>query len=463
MLKKVTSVCLVLFTVLTLFAGTALAAPPDYTGKMNDDFNVMLVDADSGHVLYEHKADNQVRPASTTKIMTTIVTLENDTLTDKVTIPAECDWTSKPGDYSILKIRRGEEINMKDLLYGMMLVSGDDAANAIAIKVGGSIEGFVDMMNAKAKALGMDSTRFANAGGLDNDDHYVTVRDMAKLSIYAMKNPVFRDIVGRATYDMPKTNKQNARTVDNTNWLLDPTDDFYYEYATGIKTGSTPKAGGCLVSSATKNGMNLICLVYGEKPSSKKQRWTISKELFEWGFDNYKTIDVSTLLGEPIKAQVQDYAADDVQDGLLEFEQPDMGSTYVTLPKDAAQRLLGGTDTLEAVPVYDKEGLTAPVSKGDILGTVTYKSKATGEDVYSYTLIASRDILEEASGDTLTPVTTMAPTPPKEVEKKGDNALLIIALIVVAGGLIVFLIVRMMMARRSRFKKRRRPHYSYRK
>jgi D-alanyl-D-alanine carboxypeptidase (penicillin-binding protein 5/6) len=360
-LKKVTSVCLVFFLALLFFTGTALADWPEYTGEMNDDFYVMLVDADSGRILYEHNSDEQIYPASTTKIMTCIVTLENASLDETVTIPAECDWRGRNG-YSSLDIREGEEISMKDLLYGMMVVSGDDAADAIAIKVGGSIEGFVEMMNAKAKELGMDSSHFANAGGLDKEGPYVTVRDMAKLTVYAMKNPDFRDIVGRADYDMPETNKQNARTVDTTNKLLDPEEDYYYEYATGIKTGSTPKAGGCLVSSAAKDGMNLICLVYGESPSSKKQRWTISKELLEWGLDDFRTIDVSPLLGGPVQAQVQGYTIDDEMEGQLEFKLPEAGAAYVTLPKDAAQGLLDGTDSLEAVPAYDRE-LAAPVAE----------------------------------------------------------------------------------------------------
>ncbi len=464
MLKRVISLCLVFIIALVFFAGTALAAPPEYTGEMNDGFNVMLIDADSGTVLYEQNADEQIYPASTTKIMTTIVALENaSSLDEKITISAACDWTKKPGDYSILKIRKGEEISIKDLLYGMMVVSGDDAAEAIAEKIGGSISGFVDMMNAKAKELGMDSTLFANAGGLDKPDPpHVTVRDMAKLTIYAMKNPTFRDIVSRETYDMPETTKQSARTITNTNKLLDSTSDYYYEYANGVKTGSTPNAGGCLVSSAAKNGMNLICLVYGEKPSSKTQRWKISKELLQWGFDNWKNIDVTSLLKPVEPVMIQDSPANDAKGGLLEFIQPEASKAYVTLPKDDAQ-MLSSPDAIEVKTTFDKD-LVAPIAEGDIMGKVTYTIKSTGNEIYSYNLIAARDISEAPAVAPSSPVVTMKPTEsPKTVED--NNPLFTIFLIVIPGGLIVFLIIRMIMSRRSRsrYRKRRRPHYTYRR
>jgi D-alanyl-D-alanine carboxypeptidase (penicillin-binding protein 5/6) len=456
MLKKVTS-CLVFFIVLAFFAGTALADWPEYTGEMNDDFYVTLIDGDSGRVLYEKNEDERIAPASTTKIMTCMLAIENSNMDDTVTISGKAARTGG----SNLGIKENEEIRMQDLLTGMMLVSGNDAAVAVAEKISGSVEDFAALMNEKAKSLGMDSTNFVNPNGLDDENHLTTASDMAKLACYAMQNETFRNIVKLEEYRMPETNKQNVRTVENTNWILDQKDheEYYYEYATGIKTGSTKDAGGCLVSSATKGGMNLICLVFGEFPSSKKQRWTISKDLFEWGFDKFETIDVSALSEDPVQVQVQDYAVDDAKDGLLEFKQPDSG--YVTLPKDAAQEIIDGTDSLEAVPAYDKE-LVAPVEEGDIFGTVIYKSKATGEEIYSYPLIASRDILEETAGDG-TPVMTLPPTPPPDKVAE-DYTLFVVVLVFLAGGLIAFLIIRMVMARRRRhFKRRRRPHYRYRK
>ncbi len=464
-MKKITSVCLVLFMVLGMFAGTALAAAPAYTGEIDTDFAVMLIDADSGRVLHQQHENDPIKPASTTKIMTCLVALEHySTLSDKVTIPPEGDWTNKSNNFSKLHTRNGEEMTVKDLLYGMMLASGDDAADAIAILVAGSISGFVDMMNAKAQELGMTSTHFANAGGLDKEDPTVTVADMAKLSMNAMKNPDFRDIVKTFSYQMEETNKQKSRIVENTNVLLDPESNYYYENCTGIKTGSTPKAGGCIVSAASKNGMNLICLVYGESPSSNTERWKTSKALYEWGFENYSTIDVAPLLeaADPVQVQVENYSAEDSGKGMLEFKKPEAGTTFVTLDKTTADGLLNGTDKLVPTPTYNAElPLQAPVKKDDVLGTVTYSSEATGEVVCTLDLIASREIAEAGTVSGETAVTTLPPTPPKKDPGQGGGSVWYWLIIPV--GLIAFLVVRLITTKRSkRFKKRTRPHYSYR-
>jgi D-alanyl-D-alanine carboxypeptidase (penicillin-binding protein 5/6) len=448
--------------VLGMFAGTVLAAAPTYTGEINPDFAVMLIDADSGRVLHQQHENDTIKPASTTKIITCILALEHYSLSDEVTIPPEGDWSNAKG-FSLTGTKNGEKMTVKDLLYGMMLASGDDAAEAIAILIGGSISGFVDMMNAKAQELGMASSHFANAGGLDKEDPTVTVADMAKLSIYAMKNPDFRDIVKTFSYDMAATNKQGARTVENTNKLIEPDGDFFYANCTGIKTGSTPKAGGCIVSSASKDGMNLICLVYGENPSTNTERWKVSKGLFEWGFENYSTIDVASLLeaAEPVQVQVENYSAEDSGKGMLEFKKPEAGTTFVTLDKATADALKNGTDSLVPTPAYNAElPLQAPVKKDDVLGTVAYSSKATGEQVCSFDLIASRGIAEAGTMSSETAVTTLPPTPPKKDPGEGSGSVWYWLIIPVV--LIGFLVFRLVTTRRKRFKKRSRPHYSYR-
>ncbi len=465
-MKKVTSVFLVFLITLILFAGTAFADRPQYTGDVSDSLAVMLIDANTGTVLYKQNENEKIAPASTTKIMTCLLAIENSKMDDTVTISRKAAGTGG----STLVLRENEKILMKDLITGMMLKSGNDAAVAVAEKISGSVEDFASLMNKKAKSLGMGSTNFVTPNGLDSENHYTTASDMAKLARCAMQNKTFRDIVKLEDYKMPKTNKQNSRTIKNTNWLLNPPgshEDFDYEHATGIKTGSTPDAGGCLVSSASKDGTNLICLVFGEKPSSRTKRWTLSKKLFEWGFDSFKTIDVSTVLGDPFKVQVQDYSADDAQGGVLEFKQPEAGAAYVTLPKDDAQKLLDGTDTLVAEPVYDNEPV-APIKEGDVLGTVTYKNKATGEEIYSGSLTAARDIQEKAEvTSTPTPAPELTPSPsPTPAAETGfftGDTLFIVIVIAAAGGLTAFLIIRMVMVHRSKLKNRRRPVYSYRK
>ena len=461
-MKRITSFCLVFFAVLTLFLGVAVAAP-EYDGTIDSSYAVMLLDADSGQILYQQNETEQVRPASTTKIMTCILALEKCSLDDVVEVGADGDWSGS--NYSLLGTKNGEEITLKDLLYGMMLVSGNDAASAVAVHVAGSVEAFAQMMNDKAQELGMTGTHFANPHGVDDDNHYVTAQDMSKLALYAMQNAQFRDIVKTVTYDIPATNVTAAKTVETTNNLLLSDSTAYYQYATGIKTGSTPKAGGCLVSSATKDNMNLVCLVYGDNTSGKNDRWTVSKDLFEWGFDKYKTVDLSVLLenAEPVQTQVENYSASDSGDGLLEFKTPEVASAYVTLEKTAVQGIIDGTDSIVATPTYTEElPLQAPISEGDILGTVVYSSKNTGEPIYTDDLVAARDILEAGSiGGTA--VATLPPTVPEEILTQEDGAGIWLWLLI-PGGLIVFLIVRLVTVnkrKRKRFKGHR-PHYSYR-
>ncbi|MGI5849133.1 MAG: D-alanyl-D-alanine carboxypeptidase family protein [Christensenellales bacterium] len=461
-MKRITSICLVFFTVLTLLMGTALAAP-EYSGDVDPSYAVMLIDVDSKQVLCEQRADDQIKPASTTKILTCILALEKCSLDDIVKVGPEGDWTGSA--YSLLGTRNGEEIKLRDLLYGMMLASGNDAAATVAIHVAGSTEAFSQMMNNKAQELGMTGSHFINPHGVDKDNHYVTARDMSKLVLYAMKNQQFREIVKTPTYDMPSTNVNRAKTIENTNFLLIKDKPEYFRYANGIKTGSTPDAGGCLVASASKDDMNLIALVYGDQTADRSDRWRIAKDLFEWGFDRFETVELATLLktAEPVQIQVENYAADDAGDGLLEFKRPEVASTYVTLEKTTVQGILDGTDSIDSKPSYMKDlPLRAPISEGDILGTVTYSSKATEEIIFIDNLIASRDVFEAGSiGGTA--VATLPPTVPEEILTRKDNASVWLWLLI-PGGLIVFLVIRLFTVnkrKRRRFK-RRKPHYSYR-
>jgi serine-type D-Ala-D-Ala carboxypeptidase (penicillin-binding protein 5/6) len=423
-LKRFVILCLAFLIALVSFPVIVLASPPEYGGKINTTVSAMLIDADSGKVLFEKNADDQVRPASTTKIMTCIVAIENTPdLSITVKIPSEGDWSRRGGDPSLLNLRKNDKMSMLDLLTGMMLKSGDDAADAVAVLVGGSVSGFVDIMNQKAEELGMTSSHFADAGGLDKGEPYITARDMAKLAVYAMKNDVFRSIVGKASYDMPI---KRIGTVKNTNALLNIAKGDYYKYATGIKTGSTPGAGGCLVSSASKDGMNLICLYFGDKTRSGSmsyiKRFPDSRALFEWGFKNWKTVKLSELLVNTklVQIQVEDYAADDIGKGVLEFAAPDTDNIYVTLPKSTVGDILNGADTIEISQELKGGAIKAPVHKGDILGEVTYKSKETGEEIYAQSLIAPRDVTEEGGSEA--PVTTtLQPTQPVKITRPSDK------------------------------------------
>ena len=215
---------------------------------------------------------------------------------------------------------------------------------------------------------------------------------MAILTQYALSNPEFAKIVGQATYTIPATNLyQSERIVENTNQLMCTESEYYYAEANGVKTGSTPYAGDCLVSSASKHGMNLVCLIY--KVADKDPlRWTLSKDLYEWGFNNFSTVDLATLIASagPVALPVEN-AADDAE--TLEFAAPDTGEAYITLDKSFAEGIANGTDTVEAETVLS-EPLAAPIAKDAVLGEVVYTIKSTGQVIYQGNLIAPRDVAE---------------------------------------------------------------------
>ena len=392
-MKKAAVFCLVIILTLALFMGSALAAPA-YDGEVKPHA-VMLLDATTGQVLFEQNADERIYPASTTKILTCIVALEKGNLDDIVTVGKEGDWTGS--GYSLMGIKQGQQLSLRELIYGMMLISGNDAAAAIAVHVGGSLEGFADMMNQKAQELGMTGSFFITPHGVDTEGHYVTARDMATLSLYAIKNEQFMEIAGSDSYDFPSMNFTDEKQKQNTNKLLIsnvPEGDinYYYEYATGMKTGATPKAYRCIVSSAEKDGMKLICLIFGDETTNGTERWPLAKSLFEYGFNNYETVDIQALIDTvPVSVNVTGAADDDAEGGVLALNAVNTGADLVTMDKTVAEALkTGGLST--QVTLISGDELNAPVKAGDPVGTVVYTDTQSGETVAQAQLTASRDV-----------------------------------------------------------------------
>ena len=239
--------------------------------------SAILMDTDNNIVLYE-KNINEVRSvASISKIMTAILAIESGRMDDKVTIGNEIDKAYGSGIY----IRKGEQLTLRDLVYGLMLRSGNDAALAIANYVGGSVDNFVILMNDKAKEIGMKSTTFNNPSGLDEDKgNYSTAHDMAKLASYAIKNDEFKKITGTKKYKL-KTN-MNTYIWNNKNKMLS-----LYKYSTGGKTGYTETAKRTLVSYASKDNTNLVVVTLNDGND-----WNDHKYLFEYGFNNYKNYTI---------------------------------------------------------------------------------------------------------------------------------------------------------------------------
>ena len=239
----------------------------------------IVMDAATGRVLYERNADQQGLIASTTKIMTALLVCEQCNVLDRMRIPKE----AVDIEGSSMYLREGEVLTIQELLYGLMLQSGNDAAVALAIYCGGTVEGFAELMNDKARQLGLTNTHFENPNGLDSPGHYSTARDLAVLAAYAMENPIFAKTVST------KSVKVGERYLTNHNKLL-----WQMEDADGVKTGFTKAAGRILVSSAVRDGRRLICVTMND-PND----WADHKALLEDGFGRY-TVQTVVAAGETL-------------------------------------------------------------------------------------------------------------------------------------------------------------------
>lgn len=248
----------------------------------------VVYDRNSGTILWGKNENTQVPMASTTKIMTAIVMLEQigiDRLNEEIVVDKEAANTIG----SRLGLSTGDKITYNDLLYGLMLCSGNDAAVQIAISTAGSVENFAELMNKKAEEMGMENTHFVTPHGLDRDNHYTTALELAKITDYALKNPKIAEVVATKQYTV--TINGYTKTLSNTNELLG-----YLEGVNGVKTGYTSKAGRCLVTSANREGFEIIVVVLGA--DTKKIRTQDSIKLIEYTYKKYEIVNIEELIKE---------------------------------------------------------------------------------------------------------------------------------------------------------------------
>ena len=341
--------------------------------------SAILVEGETGEVLFEQNSTARRAPASLTKVMTAMLVIEK---IDRGELGAEQTITVSPtareglaADGSTQNIKAGEEMSLKDLLYCTLVASANEACNILAETVSGSVDSFVALMNQRAAELGMEGTHYANPHGLHDPDHYTTAYDLWLLAREAMTHPLFRQIVATVDYYVPPTNLSEQRHFYNTNALLTSWRYLGYTYrsAIGIKTGHTDAAGQCLLSAAQEDGRTLYCVVLGAENVEQKDgsllrnSFAESKRLLQWGFSNFERraiLSTTDLQGEVAVTLSKIDRVVAAPAGTLE----------ATLPNDLA------IEDFTVTPTYIAESVQAPVEKGQVLGTVTvsYNGKAYG-------------------------------------------------------------------------------------
>lgn len=393
LIYKFLVVCFLLTSIFLLIFSSESFANSDIT---TDSEACILIDADFGKVLYEKNSSKRLYPASTTKVMTAILTVENCNLQDNVTVSY---WAinSVPPTYTMGYIKEGQVLTVEELLNITMIASANDAAYVLAEYIANldnpdylkdssaeaktsfenSIAEFSEMMNNKAKEIGCLDTNFVNPNGIHNENHYSTAYDLALIGKYAYSNSVIKSIGSKVTYDLPKNAVNNHTVYRSTIALLRSDSKYYYEYANGLKTGYTDPAGYCIIATAKKDDMNLLAVVlhgrYLEDGTATRESDCI--KLFNYGFENYTS---TALIKEGDIAKTIS-----VVNGTDESDSLDLVCT------NTLDCVVDSGEVIDITPVINLTNVIAPIAKGEVVGTITY----TIDDIeYSSDLIASHDV-----------------------------------------------------------------------
>ncbi len=371
--------------------------PENLTARNLRASAAIVIEQNSGQVLFEKNADEMRPPASTTKVLTVLLALTMANQDDIVTVSPYA--ASVPDDAAKLGLQAGEQVRMGDLIRATMVYSGNDGAIAIAEHIMGTEQAFVGLMNEAAARYGCTRTHFTNSHGYHDDHHLSTARDLAIIAREAMQNEEFRQIAMLTSFALPKTNLQEAKRFNNRAIdFLQAGDDnnHYYQYATGIKTGNHSQAGDCFVGSATKNGIPLISVVLN---SGSTDKWRDTRRLLEYGFTQYVSTTVAALYMEnPKIINISSFALEDSDLGRLQLNLrkiDPMANDALIAPKgssDEQMKLYNARTQIE----YSRT-LEAPIEAGEVMGIMTYTPIAAGAEPVEYELIAGRSILRRAS------------------------------------------------------------------
>lgn len=375
-------------------------------------YAAILMDMDTGKVLFEKDADELNHPASTTKVMTAYLCLKYGNINDTVTVSQDA-FSNLSTQASTGGLKVGEEMSVHRLLQCLLVVSASEAANVVGEYISGSHQEFVNLMNEEAAALGCENTNFANCHGLPNFDHMTTARDLAIIARAAMEYEEFREIVGTAETVMEATNKNAAQTIISTNGILPGSSypSYQYEYAIGIKTGHTSFAGYCLIAAAEKDGHTLLSVILGTGSRTSSFRQTVN--LFEWGFENYDLLNY-----EPAVIDTGD--GQNLEEAMLEGENPE------EVPEGGEDGELEGINAEEL----------AAAEEGSVVEEVSPEEPAVEESA------------EEAPAATPVSQTTSAPAasettpaPVVQTETTGSSMEAMMPILICLGAVIVLTII----------------------
>lgn len=336
----------------------------------------IIVETNTGKIIYEKNATTQNYPASVTKILTAILVLENCNLED-VAIVSKTAISNIPEGYVVAPLVLDEQIRIEDLLYALMLKSANDAAYVLAEHVGGSVDEFSNLMNRKAKEIGCENSHFVNPNGIHNENHYTTAYDMYLISNYAMKNETFKKIVSTNKYILSATNKykNRDRVMENTNKFVNPNSSYYNSYVKGIKTGTTIQAGNCLITNVSKDGLNFINVMLGAQTSNGK--FDETNKMIKYELDNYTLTNLHQK-GETFKTIEIKKATKDTKN--LDI----IISDEITVMKNK------NISTEEIIPEINlNDEYVAPISQGQELGTLKYNVEGVE---YSTKLLAASSV-----------------------------------------------------------------------
>lgn len=380
-MKKRQWLCGILAVITLLIAIPQVSAAPDAPETAAN--NVMVVSVNTGAVIYEKNADERLYPASTTKLMTMAVAIDMvSDLQETLVFDKTACYVDLVIGSSNMGLKDEEVITLEELFYGIAISSANEATNALAIHLCGSISAFVEKMNERAAEWGMTNTHFVNTHGLTDDNHYSTVRDMSILAGKVFSDERLLPFLSRSSYTLSATNKNEERTLITTNQLLRQNSSNYYRYAVAGKTGSTTAAGYNLISLARYKGMEYICLTMNASYSSPQNPvFADSIELYRWAFNNFS---VQTLLNESVSVS-------EISVALC------AKSDYVILvPEKPIEAVVANDEDLSSFErVIEQEELAyAPIGVGDVLGTVTLVKD--GVEYGKVNLVASSDLERSA-------------------------------------------------------------------